>query len=105
MKANIPHFVQMHFGDINQNEIERWTEVNQLVEKQQTVEMVNIDGAAIIIGNQTETNSVMDISFVKQNESFDFLLDLHNEKLEVSSGEIGVPIYYMQKKIWRLAIR
>lgn len=49
----------------------------------------------------------MDISFVKQNSNFDFLLDLNNEVINVRKGEIGVPIYYMQKyklrigdKIW-----
>ncbi len=57
--------------------------------------------------NQAEHNSVMDISFVKQNSKFDFLLNLNNEVVDVRKGEIGVPIYYMQKynlrmgdKIW-----
>ncbi|HLO16294.1 MAG TPA: FtsX-like permease family protein [Anaerolineales bacterium] len=40
----------------------------------------------------------MDISFVKQNHLFDFLLDLENQVIQVSRGEIAVPIYYMQEK-------
>ena len=71
--------------------------------------MVQIGGSNIFIKkkNQAEHNSVMDISFVKQNTIFDFLLDLNNEVIDVRKGEIGVPIYYMQKynlrignKIW-----
>lgn len=71
--------------------------------------MVQINGSNIFIKkkNQAEHNSVMDISFVKQNSKFDFLLNLNNEVVDVRKGEIGVPIYYMQKynlrmgdKIW-----
>lgn len=98
-ESNAPHFVQMHSGEIEQTEIDSWSSRNSLVRNQQTVEMVNIDGANVLLGNneQQETNSVMDISFVKQNEVFDFLLDLENQIIQVSSGEIGVPIYYMQR--------
>lgn len=98
-EADAPHFVQMHVGKLDQAEIDSWTASNSLVKNQQTVEMVNIDGANVFLGNshEPEVNSVMDISFVKQNESYDFLLDLENEVIQVLSGEIGVPIYYMQR--------
>ncbi|MFD3445955.1 ABC transporter permease [Microbacteriaceae bacterium 4G12] len=98
--SNTPHFVQMHAGEVAQTEIDRWTSSNSLVKDQQTVEMVNIDGANIFLGNshEPETSSVMDISFVKQNKSFDYLLDLDNKVIQVSKGEVGVPIYYVQKK-------
>jgi putative ABC transport system permease protein len=38
----------------------------------------------------------MDISFVTQNEGFDFLLDLDNNIIQLSPGEIAVPVYYSQ---------
>lgn len=97
--SNAPHFVQMHAGEVDQEKIDSWTSSNSLVKSQQTVEMVNIDGNDLFIGNskEPETNSVMDISFVTQNEDFDFLLDLENKVAQVSRGEIGVPIYYMQR--------
>lgn len=34
---------------------------------------------------------------MKQNANFDFLLDLNNKVIQISKGEIGVPIYFMQK--------
>ncbi|WP_341517824.1 ABC transporter permease [Bacillus paramobilis] len=107
--SSAPHFVQMHTGEINQKSIDSFVAKTPFVKKQQTAEMVQIGGSNIFIKkkNQTEHNSVMDISFVKQNSDFDFLLDLNNEVIDVRKGEIGVPIYYMQKynlrigdKIW-----
>ncbi|MDA2240242.1 ABC transporter permease [Bacillus cereus group sp. Bc222] len=107
--SNAPHFVQMHAGEVNQKSIDSFVEKNPFVKKQQTAEMVQINGSNIFIKkkNQAEHNSVMDISFVKQNSKFDFLLNLNNEVVDVRKGEIGVPIYYMQKynlrmgdKIW-----
>ncbi|MCH4566213.1 FtsX-like permease family protein [Bacillus sp. ES1-5] len=107
--SSAPHFVQMHAGEINQKSIDSFVAKTPFVKKQQTAEMVQIGGSNIFIKkkNQAEHNSVMDISFVKQNSNFDFLLDLNNEVIDVRKGELGVPIYYMQKynlrigdKIW-----
>ena len=39
----------------------------------------------------------MDNSFVAQNESFDYLLDMNNEIAIIDKGEIGIPIYYAQE--------
>ncbi|MGF9852545.1 FtsX-like permease family protein [Bacillus paramobilis] len=107
--SNAPHFVQMHAGEIHQKSIDSFVAKTPFVKKQQTAEMIQIGGSNIFIKkkNEAEHNSVMDISFVKQNSNFDFLLDLNNEVINVRKGEIGVPIYYMQKyklrigdKIW-----
>ncbi|QDQ06041.1 ABC transporter permease [Bacillus sp. BD59S] len=107
--SNAPHFVQMHVGEVNQKSIDSFVEKTPFVKKQQTAEMVQINGSTIFIKkkNEAEHNSVMDISFVKQNSKFDFLLNLNNEVVDIRKGEIGVPIYYMQKynlrigdKIW-----
>ncbi len=98
--AQVPHFIQMHAGEIDQAEIDRWTAANNLVAAQQTVEMITIDGASMYLGDSptAEENSIMDISFVQQNDDFDFLLDLDNQIIQVAPGEIAVPIYFMQEK-------
>ncbi len=98
--AHVPHFIQMHAGEIDQAEIDRWAEANSLVAAQQTMEMITIDGASIYLGDSpsAEENSIMDISFVQQNDDFDFLLDLDNRSIQVASDEIAVPIYFMQEK-------
>ncbi|WP_255264015.1 ABC transporter permease [Peribacillus butanolivorans] len=41
--------------------------------------------------------TVQDISFVVQNKKFDFIMDLDNKKLDVTEGEVAVPIYFMQQ--------
>ncbi len=102
--AQAPHFVQMHAGDIDQAEIDRWAADNSLVKAQQTVEMITIDGPSIYLGDSptAEENSIMDISFVQQNDAFDFLLDLDNRIIQVAPGEIAVPIYFRQEKQLKL---
>ena len=40
--------------------------------------------------------TVQDLSFVVQNEKFDFILDLNNEKLDIKEGYVAVPIYMME---------
>ncbi|WP_088102938.1 ABC transporter permease [Halalkalibacter urbisdiaboli] len=99
-KSNAPHFVQMHAGDLDQDSIDEFALSHNLVKDQQTVEMVNIHGTNIEVedGPLTDRNTVMDHYFVKQNRSFDFLLNLESEVIDVSQGEIAVPIYYMQQK-------
>ncbi len=99
-KSNAPHFVQMHSGPIDNTAIKKFVLTNRLVKEQQTVEMLGIDGSNVFLGNSqsSEENSVMDIRFVRQNQSFDYLLNLENQVIQVSKGEIAVPIYYMQQK-------
>lgn len=99
-RANIPHFVQMHSGEIDVSVIDRFASGNDLVKDHQIAEMLVIDGTDIFFGNShtSDENSVMDNYFVKQNKSFDVLLNLKNQVLQVNKGEIAVPIYLMQQK-------
>ncbi len=98
-KASAPHFVQYHAGDIEQKQIAEWSEANPYVKSQQTSEMINIDGAKIYINSDlSESDTVMDLGFVKQNRTFDYLLNLDNEIITVNEAEIAVPIHYMQSK-------
>ena len=101
--AETPHFTQSHTGDIDQNRIDQWTSDNNLVQTQQTVEMINIAGANLYINSEIpEKQSFIDNGFVKQNEEFDYLLNLDNEIIEVNKGEIAVPIHYMESRDLKL---
>jgi len=104
VKSSVPHFMQMHVGEFDQAQIDRWAAANSLVKAQQTVEMITIDGTNLYLGEGqiAQGNSVMDISFVKQNATFDFLLDLESQIIQVSPGEIAVPIYYMKQESVKL---
>ncbi|MGF7012109.1 putative ABC transport system permease protein [Lachnospiraceae bacterium PF1-22] len=97
-QAAAPDFIQMHTGDVDQGAIDRFAEQTSMVTSQQTVEMLNIDNANLAFaGRQPATNSVMENGFVRQNEEFDFLLDLDNQVVRPKDGEIAVPIYYLQR--------
>jgi len=99
-KAKVPHFVQMHAGDIDRETISDWARTSPMVKEHQVAEMITVDGSALYLGSSesSEKESVMDVSFVRQNPSFDFLLDTENRVASVKPGEVGVPVYYMQEK-------
>ncbi|MBA2657662.1 MAG: FtsX-like permease family protein [Tatlockia sp.] len=97
-QANPPHFAQLHDGPILPQTITDWSAKNSLVSKFQIVEMLKVDGEKIKIGHDaTEQDSIMTIDLVKQNQKFDFLLDLNNHVLQVNPGEIAIPIYFQQQ--------
>ncbi|WP_342598302.1 ABC transporter permease [Psychrobacillus sp. FSL H8-0483] len=90
---------QMHSGEFDQAEIDRFTEAQrENIAMQETMVLLTLDGSNIHFGNnQTMAGTVQDISFVVQNKKFDFILDLDNEKLDVKEREVAVPIYFMQQ--------
>ncbi|WP_260989839.1 ABC transporter permease [Paenibacillus xylanexedens] len=96
-ESKTPHFVQMHSGELDQTKVNTWAEGNAMVEQHQIVEMVNINGANLYLGAESEKNTVMDIDFVTQNQQFDYLLNLNSEIIQVRDGEIAVPVYYLQQ--------
>jgi len=98
--ARIPHMVQMHAGDLDQEALEDWAQREDRISQWQIVEMVTGEGSSLFLkgGEESEENSIMDISFVKQNEAFDFLLNRDNKVIHLAPGEIGVPVYYGEEK-------
>src|SRR5699024_9654839 len=97
-KSKAPHFIQMHAGEIDQEEINSWSASNDLVLQAQTVQMVNIDNANIDFGTQQDQAiEIMDNYFVSQNSKFDYLLDMNSNIINVSPGEIALPLYYKEK--------
>lgn len=97
-KSIAPDFVQMHAGEINQDEIDAWSHANDLVLEQQTVEMVNIDHTNISFSNQQNNPiEIMDHYFVDQNTKFDYLLDMRSSIVHVSPGTVALPLYYKEK--------
>ncbi len=101
--AKQPDFVQYHSGEIDSDlmsEIETWSSKHPFVASYQISEMLNVPGSSVYF-NSDEVNqngSVMESMFTTQNSKFDFLLDLNNNILTLASGEIGVPLFYLQKE-------
>lgn len=100
--AHPPHFLQMHVGEYDRNQVEDLIRGTGLVEQFQIQDMANLEGINIAYVKADGTrgdlsDSLLDNYFVKQNESFDYLVDLENRVVELAPGEIGLPLIYAKR--------
>lgn len=96
LQAETPHFMQMHSGMIDTGRLAAFAWENSNVDEFQVLEFLNIDGARIVIDGSSLAGSVQDNGFCTQSEKFDYLLDLDGNVINVSAGEIYVPVSYMR---------
>ncbi len=99
--AKPPHFLQMHMGTIEQADIDEFNESFEGVTYWQSVPMITLYGDNIIVTGDDKSYTLsdcrLDISFVKQNEEYDVLLDEKRTSLNLADGEIGVPIIVLDQ--------
>lgn len=99
--AKPPHFLQMHMGTIEQTDIDKFNESFEGVTYWQSVPMITLYGENIIVTGDdkyyTLSDCRLDISFVKQNDRYDVLLDEKRIPLNLLDGEIGVPIIVLEQ--------
>lgn len=101
-KAKTPHFLQMHSGEIDRARLTSFAEQHSNVDEFQVIEFLNVDGTQIILGENSLADSVQDNGFSVQSEKFDYLLDLDGNIINVSEGELYVPISYMRENITKI---
>ncbi|WP_439876780.1 ABC transporter permease (plasmid) [Bacillus mycoides] len=95
-EAKTPHFMQMHSGDIDTGRLSNFAKQSNNVDEFQVLEFLNVDGAQIVIDGNSLAGNVQDNGFSTQSDKFDFLLDLEGNIINVSDGEIYVPVGYMK---------
>ncbi len=111
--AKPPHFLQMHKGEIVQEDIDEFNQGYAGITHWQTVPMINVYGEEIrvipahlggaVAAKESESEEFtleecrLDISLVKQNADYDILLDGQRNKLELEVGEIGVPVILLEQ--------
>lgn len=95
-QARTPHFMQMHSGEIDTARLESFAKQNSNVDEFQVLKFLNMDGSQFRFGDYSLTDSVQDNGFSVQSEKFDYLLDLNGKVINVSDGEIYVPVNYMK---------
>ena len=99
--AKPPHFLQMHIGTIEQADIDEFNENFPGVTYWQTAAMIDLYGEDITVSGEdkyyTLSDCRLDISFVKQNNGYDVLLDEKRMPLHLTAGEIGVPIIILDQ--------
>ena len=96
-QAKTPHFMQMHSGEINTARLQSFAEHNSNVDEYQAAQFLNIDGSQIRLGDRSLADSIQDNGLSVQNAKFDFLLDLDGNVIQVSDGEVYVPVYYRKE--------
>lgn len=99
LEAKTPHFMQMHSGKIDMERLENFARTQNNVETFQVSKFLNIEGAEILIGENTLAGSVQDNGLSVQSDNFDFLLDLDGNRIYPDDGEIYIPVYYMKEGI------
>ena len=99
--AKPPHFLQMHMGIIEQEDIDEFNERFEGVTYWQSAPMIDLYGEDIAVSGEnkyyTLSDCRLDISFVKQNNGYDVLLDEKRMPLNLMAGEIGVPIIMLDQ--------
>ncbi|RCX18557.1 putative ABC transport system permease protein [Fontibacillus phaseoli] len=95
-RAETPHFMQMHTGEIDTARLTEFAERNGHVDEFQVLEFLNMDGARIRLGDTSLADNVQDNGFSIQSEKFDYLLDLDGNVIHASDGELYVPLSYMK---------
>jgi putative ABC transport system permease protein len=99
VQAKTPHFMQMHSGSLDRQRLQQFVRQNELVEEYQVAEFLNMKGSDIVIAGKSLAASVQDNGFSIQNEKFDLLLDFDGNSIQVSDGQVFLPIYCMKDKL------
>ncbi|MCQ4936280.1 ABC transporter permease [Anaerotignum propionicum] len=94
--AKTPHFLQMHSGEIDLQQLSNFVNKQENIKDFQVTSFLNIEGSEIIIGENSLAGSIQDNGLSMQSQQFDFLLNLDGEIIKPGKGEIYVPIYYMK---------
>lgn len=93
-KAQVPDYMQMHAGELDETEIARFAEDHPEIRKWQICSFLNLDNSRITLGRYSLADSTQDNGLAVQGEQFDFLLDMENKLPEVMPGEVYVPACY-----------
>jgi len=95
-QAQVPDFLQMHSGPIDQARMDRFADENEQVHAYQVLNFLNVANSKIQLGNTQLLDSIQDNGFSTQSPHFDFLLDLKGKPIQVAEGELYVPIGHMK---------
>ena len=95
-QAKTTHFLQMHTGSLDMQQLEAFAYEHENVEDFQVLNFLNIDGAKMLFGENSLASSMEDNGISTQSKRFDFLLDLDGSVIQVNDGEIYVPLAYMK---------
>lgn len=93
-QAQVPDFVQMHTGELDQSQISRFAGGRQEIRQWQICRFLNLDNSEVALGGYSLIDSTQDNGLCMQSEKFDYLLDMDNNRRSALPGQVYVPICY-----------
>jgi putative ABC transport system permease protein len=94
-RADAPHVAQLHAGEFDPQEVDRWVATRDDVAHHQAMLMLGIDGANLLLAGEPQTASIQQNSLVVPNAERDLLLDLDDQPItDVAPGTIVLPVYH-----------
>lgn len=93
-KAETPHFLQMHTGELSEEEICAFAAERHDVEEMQICTFLNLENGQIRIGDTGFDNNMQDNGLFCQSDKFDYLLDAGDNIIHVAPGDVYVPVAY-----------
>lgn len=96
-EGKVPHFLQMHSGEVDEDEIREFAEKTSAVSDYQIQLFLNIDNGAFLVDGKPFITSSDDNGLTVQGTVMDFLLREDGTIPRPKNGEIYVPDYYSDK--------
>lgn len=94
-RAEAPHLVQMHAGEVDEAEIARFAEDRPSVTAHRIASLLGLEGPQVELDGQSLADDVQQVSLVVPGPERDQLLDLADRPLaEVAPGTVHLPVYY-----------
>ncbi|GAB2543733.1 ABC transporter permease [Gracilibacillus alcaliphilus] len=95
-QTQVPDFLQMHSGDLDQERLENFAAGHENVKAYQVLDFLNIIGSKIQLGDNNLIDNIQDNGFTTQSPYFDYLIDMDGQPIQPAVGELYVPIGYLK---------
>ncbi|RKM61250.1 ABC transporter permease [Butyrivibrio sp. CB08] len=95
--AQTPDFLQMHAGDIHEEQIMDFARGRDDVEKVQICRFLNLPNSQLQIGDKSMDGNMQDNGLCVQSPEFDYLVDMDNHPIYPSQGDIYIPVCYRKE--------
>lgn len=96
-ESQTPDFLQMHAGDVDEEQISDFVEEQNDVEQWQLCRFLNLENATLSLNGRSLSGNTQDNGLCVQSPSFDYLLDTEDRRVSVQKGEVYVPMCYRQE--------
>lgn len=95
-RADAPDLVQMHAGELDEEEIDRFAEGRPEVSAHRVAPLLGIDGAELQLDGESQAGSVQEISLAVPDPERDLMLVAEDDSplTEVEPGTVWLPVFH-----------